>query len=306
MSSDDEEIDIIKTINEIETLIVYDVVNYLKTGIFKNKHNDKYVKSYTLVYKASNSSNESDYGFSLNKYYKDTIENYCEFAKNKLMSIVPESDLSQNVLFFETFLVEFNKCLILVHWLQKIFNSLDKFYIPDNKLSFLFDQGMKLINKSLFSPLKKIIFKSICDLINYHRDGINIDLNLVMNVIELFTKIEMENVKIVKMNEFYDIQGGVTKKYVFSEWFENHFKISSNEYFSKKSEEFISRYSPYEYVQECIKLFNEENQRIKHFLDPSFSSKIYDMFNNNFIDNNSLALTEVRFFLRSIQKELGL
>lgn len=296
MSSDEENIDIEHSLSEIGSLIVFDVMAFLKTGIFKNKSNDKYVKAYTIVYRVSQiENNDNDFGSSLYKYYSDKIVQYCEFARNKLSTINPESEFSQNINFFETFLSEFEKCKILIHWLQKIFSSLDKFYIPDNKLKPLFDQGLILVNKNLFTPIKKQIFSNICTLINYHRDGMNVNLNLIMKVVDLFIKFELESIKVIKNEELYDIQGTSGKKFIIMDWFDNYFKNSTNEYFSKKSEELISRCSPSEYFIESLKFYDEESTRIKFFLESSFTSKIFDMFNANFIDNNSLALTEVSF-----------
>lgn len=296
MSSDEENIDIEHSLSEIGSLIVFDVMAFLKTGIFKNKSNDKYVKAYTIVYRVSQiENNDNDFGSSLYKYYSDKIVQYCEFARNKLSAINPESEFSQNINFFETLLSEFEKCKILIHWLQKIFSSLDKFYIPDNRLKPLFDQGLLLVNKNLFTPIKKQIFTNICTLINYHRDGMNVNLNLIMKVVDLFIKFELESIKVIKNEEFYDIQGTSGKKFIIMDWFDNYFKNSTNEYFSKKSEELISRCSPSEYFIESLKFYDEESTRIKFFLESSFTSKIFDMFNGNFIDNNSLALTEVSF-----------
>lgn len=304
MSSDEENIDIEKSLSEIGSLIVFDVMAFLKTGIFKNKSNDKYVKAYTIVYRVSQiENNDNDYGSSLYKYYSDKINQYCDFARNKLSTINPESEFSQNVIFFETLLSEFEKCKILIHWLQKIFSSLDKFYIPDNRLKSLFDQGLSLVNKNLFTPIKKQVFTNICTLINYHRDGMNVNLNLIMKVVDLFIKFELESIKVIKNEESYDIQGTSGKKFIIMDWFDNYFKNSTNEYFSKKSEELISRCSPSEYFIEGLKFYDEESNRIKFFLESSFTSKIFDMFNVNFIDNNSLALTEVSFNYFSILQE---
>jgi cullin 1 len=82
---------------------------------------------------------------------------------------------------------------IMVKWMQKFFQYLDRFYVEINSLTPLTDQGYKIFKSVVFGPILNNIIGAILDCINREREGELIDDGLLKKVVEIFLFLSQDN-----------------------------------------------------------------------------------------------------------------
>lgn len=287
-SDSDSEIDIDEGISQINNLIVKNIFNYLKTGKFNNKTKEAYIAAYTIVYKLTE-SNENEYSKKLYDFYNDNISNYmaerCNFLKVKT-----EQD------FIFNFIEETNKCNILIHWMRKVFCYLDKFSNRNNKLPNLFTTGLKLYKQIFYKSLEDLIINAINEYFNQHRNGVNVDIKNIKDVITIMTYVDFKKPVLNKNSDGELFWTGEFSGKELDLWFDS-FIISTNYYTNNKANKEINSLSGPEYITRCLTYFNEEDERKNMFIDRKYHSKIDKVNIKNLIDNNCKQLDQVSFII---------
>lgn len=283
--SDNEEKDVKQGIKEIDDVIIKNVLNYLKTGKFNNKTAESYIIAYTVVYKLADDENDSS--SVLFKYYNDVITKYLKEICTNLLAEPQETLL-------EAFLRENEKIKILIHWMRKVFNYLDKFYTTQSKTGTLFENALKSFSVCLFFPLKNNIINSLNTIINDHRDGKAVDVMKIVRTLKVFKQVDLNNPILNKVGDEFEWSGNQKNtKGVLKDWFFSSFLISTELYANNKAKAEITALSAPEYVQSCLKFLKEEEERKSLFILREFHKHLDAVNNKYLIENNCKVLATV-------------
>ena len=165
-------------LEKINESIVKHVLDYLKTGEFKNKTANAYMVAYSEVHKLAD-DDENDSSKKLFEYYQTTIQKYMKEAQQSIMKERGEKII-------ELFLKENHKCKILIHWMRKVFTYLDKFYTKNANIGTLCANGLKLYFNELFTPLKKLLYEAVDKMIEADRNCEVVDRTKIKNLLRVF------------------------------------------------------------------------------------------------------------------------
>lgn len=288
MTDSDVEREVDEAIEQINELIVKNIIEYLKTEKFHNKTAKAYMVAYTIVYKIAD-DNEMYTSSRLLDYYKNTIIGYLNEACSQLLCEPADKLL-------EEFLIKTEKSKILIHWMRKVFSYLDKFHTVQKELGTLFDIALQLYFHHLFMPLKQNIINALNDLINEHRDGIAVYDMIIIKIIRIFKIVSLKDPVLVKYGEDFEWSGNSknSSKGVLSDWFNNHFIPSTQNYISNKAKNEISKMSAPEYVKSCLKYLKEEDLRKNLFISKAYHNSLDNINNSYLIEANCNMLATVR------------
>lgn len=286
MSDSDDNLDFKEAILQIDNLIIKNILNFLKTGKFHNKTAKAYMIAYTIVYKLADDDDETS--TNLLNYYTDTINNYMKEVCSQLL-YEPKDKL------LEAFLEHSMKSKILIHWMRKVFNYLDKFHTQQINTGNLFEIALKSYYTLLFHPLMSDIIAALNKLINEHRDGIAVYEMTIIKIIRIFKIVGLKDPVLEKIGDDYEWSGNskTKNKGVISDWLNNHFLPSTENYISTKAKNEISTMSAPEYIKSCLKYLKEEDHRKNLFIPKSFHNALDNLNNKYLIESNSAMLANV-------------
>ena len=80
---------------------------------------------------------------------------------------------------------------IMVRWLSRFFNYLDRYYIQRHNLAQLKDVGMLCFRELVYAELKFSAKDAVLNLVEHERDGEQIDRALVKNILGIFVEMGM-------------------------------------------------------------------------------------------------------------------
>jgi cullin 1 len=115
------------------------------------------------------------------------------------------SDFNSSTL-LEKLLTKWDNHGIMVRWMQRFFQYLDRFYVEINSLTPLTLQGFKIFKSVIFQPLITNITQSILNAIQRERDEELIDVELLKKTIEIFIslsndKLQQDSILCIKVLE---------------------------------------------------------------------------------------------------------
>jgi hypothetical protein len=275
-------------INEIHEAIVRYVLEYLKTGIFKNKTPNAYMVAYSAVHRLADDENDSSK--RLYDYYISVIERYMEDAYNTLKNEEGER-------LIDAYLRENDQCKILIHWMRKVFTYLDKFYTKNQNLGSLCTNAMKTYFNKLFKPMKEQLFAAVNKMIEDDRDCNVVGRYKIKNLLRIFEEVDMKNPDLNKEgdNLFWS---GEPQLLVLNEWFDKKFLGSTESYISAKALKEIASLSAPEYIKSALKYLDEEDQRKTEYIHRNFHDKIDKTNYKYLIEANAKTLAKMETGIR--------
>ena len=145
---------------------------------------------------------------------------------------------------------------IMVRWLSRFFNYLDRYYIQRHNLAQLKDVGMLCFRDLVYSELKKNVKDAVLALVDKERDGEQIDRALVKNILGIFVEMGM---------------GGME---AYEQDFEAHLLTNTAAFYSRKASVWIDEDSCPDYLVKAEDCLKRENERVGHYLHASSESKL--------------------------------
>ena len=145
---------------------------------------------------------------------------------------------------------------IMVRWLSRFFNYLDRYYIQRHNLAQLKDVGMLCFRELVYTELKFSAKDAVLNLVEHERDGEQIDRALVKNILGIFVEMGMGGM------EAYETD------------FEQNLLIDTAAFYARRANAWIEEDSCPEYlikVEECLR---REKERVGHYLHASSETKL--------------------------------
>ena len=145
---------------------------------------------------------------------------------------------------------------IMVRWLSRFFNYLDRYYIQRHNLAQLKDVGMLCFRDLVYSELKKNVKDAVLTLVDKERDGEQIDRALVKNILGIFVEMGM---------------GGME---AYEQDFEAHLLTNTAAFYSRKASVWIDEDSCPDYLVKAEECLRREKERVGHYLHASSETKL--------------------------------
>lgn len=137
---------------------------------------------------------------------------------------------------------------IMVRWMQRFFQYLDRFYVEINSKIPLTDQGYKIFKGVIFHPLMKGITDAILEDIRKEREGELVDVALLKRSVEIFLFLSTEKLNQESINCKQFLQDRILEQ--------------TKQFYQLKSQELLAKASLSEYLHQANKYFTEETERL--------------------------------------------
>mmetsp|Transcript_133 Transcript_133/g.406 ORF Transcript_133/g.406 Transcript_133/m.406 type:complete len:742 (+) Transcript_133:275-2500(+) len=209
-----------------------------------------WINLYTTVYNMCTQKAPHDYSQQLYDRYKHSFNEYIEEA------VLPKLREKTGEFMLKELRHRWGNHKVMVRWLSRIFNYLDRYYITRHSLASLHDVGLVCFRDLIFDELRKPVKDAVLHMINMEREGEQIDRALVKGVLEIFVDIGM---------------GGLD---VYERDFEFFLLEDTAIYYKRKAASWINENSCPEYMEKSEQCLNRERERVEHYLDKRSESKI--------------------------------
>ncbi|KAJ8636597.1 hypothetical protein MRB53_010864 [Persea americana] len=202
-------------------------------------------------------------------HYKKLLEEYIELI------VFPSLKKEDGVLFLREFVMRRVNYNVMVRWLLRIFEYIDRHFVPRNKLPTLEEVASTLFCDKVFDEFKCKAKDVVITLIEQEREGEQIDHGLIKQVLTIFLEV-----------------GGVNNMKPYEDDFEAHLLENITSYYSKKASSHIYIDSCTKYMlmaEECLK---GEKSRASHYLHSSSIDKLLEKIQHELLLVNVNQLLE--------------
>ena len=145
---------------------------------------------------------------------------------------------------------------IMVRWLSRFFNYLDRYYIQRHNLHSLNDVGLMVFRDSVYAKMKKKAKDAVLKQVEAERDGEQVDFGLLRDVLAIFQEVGM----------------GSLERY--EEDFEQALLIDTAAYFRRKAAVWIEEDSTPEYLSKAEECLRAEEGRVDRYLHVDTKPKL--------------------------------
>jgi len=273
----------------IEVERVQPLLNYLKSGAFENKTNMTFMKAYSVVVQFGD---QQQHSYKLYSYYKKVITEYCE-----------ENVAVVNCCFGEELLKKlaelWEKQTILVFWMQRVFQYLDRFFTKSNEsYPDLFSAALRAFQECVYDRVKDRCVAAMIDTINRERNGNDIDQDVIRLLVEMLCTVGDASPKIVKQKSACDAGGDrlywqSTSKGFYKNDFEAVLLTTTGEYYKSKVTGWLAECSCPRFLEEVQRRLEDEERRLNQYLDHSSEQELRKVIQRELILNTAKQLVEM-------------
>ena len=266
---------------EIQTQLVDYLLEYLDTGIFRNKNNQTYVRAYSKVLDLAD---QDDNGEHVYKYYVDTIANYTRKIGDQNFGRLSGENL------LNALIRAWDNHKIFVYWMRKIFCYLDRYHVKNKQVVPLFQAGLDIFREEIYNKIKDNLATAVIQQVQKEREGEFIDRGRVKQVLQFFVQIGLNDVEIVKTrDESGDklLWKGNSNYTHYDNDFENRFLEDSKNNYSVKSTGWQSSLNCPEYLNEAKRVLDEEEDRADQMLDAKTKPKLLSLVEAEVVERHA-------------------
>lgn len=274
-----------ETIAKVEPIYMK-LINFLQKGESVKINNEEYMGCYNSILKCAevgedDGDKESPIRTSPRRHGGQNIEKKdlqknegklftwvktkgIEYLNEQLKNALPvKNDLD----ILKTVIKDFNNYLIYIHWMNKFFYFLNRFYLKniEGKENNLYTEYHKIFREYYFEKIKEKISKICVRFISEERDEKLIPSSEISKVISYFLWMSYESkINLKKNNDAYDYEGeypeinGVKEPKYYKENFEDPLKENVNDYYLKILKNVWEKESTPNYVALALKKLKEE------------------------------------------------
>lgn len=227
---------------------------------------EQYMHLYTTIYNMCTQKPPHDYSEQLYGLYKDAFGKY---ISDKVMPCLREH---RDELLLKELLLRWNNHKLMVRWLSRFFNYLDRYYVLRHSLHPLKDVGLLSFRDHVYDKIKERTKDAVLALVEREREGELIDRPLVKNILGIYLEVGMGSMDCYEKHfeEALLAEGGASYKRKAAEWIEQD---SCPEYMVK--------------AEECLRL---EEERVDAYLHCSTKAKLLKEVEAELLSNYELRL----------------
>ncbi|XP_006303539.2 cullin-2 [Capsella rubella] len=220
---------------------------------------EEYMNQYTTIYNMCIQKPPLDYSQQLYDKYSEVIATY-----NK-DTVLPSLRNKFDEYMLKELVKRWGNNKVLVRWLSRFFDYLDRYYIPRRALPSLNVAGMKSFCDMVYQEVQSKAKDAVLALIHKEREGQQIDRALLKNVIDVY------------------VGNGMGQMEKYEEDFESFFLEDTASYYSCKASKWIQGDSCPDYMlksEECLK---KEKERVSHYLHVATEPKLIEKVQNELL-----------------------
>ena len=191
-----------------------------------------------------------DYSQQLYERYREAFN---EYITTKVLPALREK---QGEYMLKELVKRWDNHKIMVRWLSRFFNYLDRYYIQRHNLAQLKDVGMLCFRDLVFAEIKRTVKDAVLQLVEKERDGEQVDRALMKNILGIFVEMGM---------------GGMD---AYENDFECHLLTNTAAFYAKKATILIEEDSCPDYLVKAEECLRREKERVGHYLHASSETKI--------------------------------
>ncbi|KAH9545863.1 hypothetical protein CY35_12G069100 [Sphagnum magellanicum] len=194
-----------------------------------------------------------DYSQQLYDRYRESFEEYINSM------VLPSLREKHDELMLRELVMRWDNHKIMVRWLSRFFNYLDRDFIPRKSLPALSEVGLMCFRDLVYAEMKTNVKDAVITLIDREREGEQIDRALLKNVLGIFVEIGMGNM------DAYETD------------FESSMLQDTAAYYSRKAASWIEEDSCPDYMLKAEECLKREKERVGHYLHSSSEQKLLEI-----------------------------
>lgn len=258
--------------NEIKAKAINRLEEILNSG-FDRKQSDmflpkEYVAIYTTCYNMCTQKSPYNWSEQLYQRHGETISDYLSGT------VLPALKDRHDEFLLKELTTRWANHEIMNKWMQRFFMYLDRYYVKHHSLPPLEKAGLKHFKVLVFDEVKADVANAMLDLINQERDGKVIDRVLLKACVQLFEAMGM----------------GCLDAYTAD--FEEKLLASTQEYYSRKSSEWIEGDGTPAYMVKAEAALEQERERVANYLNSASESRLLNVVEDEILANREAALLE--------------
>lgn len=219
---------------------------------------------YSIVYKLAD---HKDHASQLYEYHKTTVKKHLKYAVGKIGDLKGEPLLREYIKQLDDF-------TILVRWMSKVFNYIDRYYLMFNQMDSTQLVSLKTFREVIFTDLKKKLLDALMDEITKHREKEDVNWDTLHKTIETFINVGYKkDVKLKKVGEIFQWTG--EKNYQeYDDLFESTFIEKTKQYYTIKCNEWLQTLNCPEFINIALEKLEMEELIADQHMEPKTKQKL--------------------------------
>ncbi|XAR61292.1 hypothetical protein NMG60_11034942 [Bertholletia excelsa] len=220
---------------------------------------EEYMMLYTTIYNMCTQKPPHDYSQALYEKYGDAFEEYIS------STVLPSLREKHDEYMLRELVKRWANHKIMVRWLSRFFNYLDRYFIARRSLAPLNEVGLTRFREQVYQEVKGKVRDAVITLIDQEREGEQIDRSLLKHVLDIFVEIGMGQME------------------CYEEDFEDNMLKDSSSYYSRKASNWIVEDSCPDYMLKAEECLKKEKDRVSHYLHSSSEQKLVEKVQNELL-----------------------
>ncbi|CAM9374818.1 unnamed protein product, partial [Heterosigma akashiwo] len=260
--------------NEIKVKAIDKLEDILSNGLDKKNKNSKlfapreYVQTYTVCYNMCTQRSPYNWSEQLYQRHGETIGNYLTGT------VLPALRNKHNEYLLRELTKRWANHKIMNQWMQRFFMYLDRYYVKHHSLPTLIEAGLQHFKDLVYDAVKRDVVNAMLQVVDQEREGTIIDRALLKDCVELFEAMGMGSLD------------------AYNSDLEEPLLAASQEFYARKSQEWIQSDSTPDYMVKAERALEEERQRVANYLNPSTEAKLLRVVDQELLEKRESVLLE--------------
>eukprot|EP00246_Nothoceros_aenigmaticus_P018555 TRINITY_DN9759_c0_g1_i1.p1 TRINITY_DN9759_c0_g1~~TRINITY_DN9759_c0_g1_i1.p1 ORF type:complete len:748 (+),score=195.78 TRINITY_DN9759_c0_g1_i1:221-2464(+) len=215
-------------------------------------NSEEYIMLYTTIYNMCTQKPPQDYSQQLYDRYREAFE---EYIQSKVLPALREK---YDEFMLRELVKRWDNHKVMVRWLSRFFNYLDRYFIARRSLAPLNEVGLMCFRDLVYQEIKNNVKDAVIALIDREREGEQIDRALLKNVLGIFVEIGMGSME------------------AYEQDFEVAMLQDTASFYSRKAASWIEEDSCPDYMLKAEDCLKREKERVGHYLHATSEAKLLD------------------------------
>eukprot|EP00931_Biecheleriopsis_adriatica_P074977 TRINITY_DN48942_c0_g1_i1.p1 TRINITY_DN48942_c0_g1~~TRINITY_DN48942_c0_g1_i1.p1 ORF type:complete len:757 (+),score=200.80 TRINITY_DN48942_c0_g1_i1:70-2340(+) len=271
----------------IEDVHVQPLLKYLKTGVFENRTNMTFMQAYSVVVQFGD---QQQHSLKLYSYYKKVVHDFCSERFSQMARLSGQELLKSLSQLWE-------KCTILIFWMQRVFQYLDRFFTKGNSQEYpdLYKAALQCFTETVYDHVKEKCVSAMITTIDSERDGAEVDKDVLRLLVEMLCTVGDDAPKIVKQKAV--VQDRLIWQSQAQTNYKNDFEKSllhaTAAYYRSKAAGWMAAYTCPQFLEEIQRRLESEENRLVRYLHESSEKELKTVAQRELILNNAKELVEM-------------
>jgi cullin 1 len=205
---------------------------------------------YSTIYNMCTQKPPHDFSQQLYERYREAFNEYISSV------VLPALNEKSGEFMLKELVRRWDDHKVMVRWLSRFFNYLDRYYIQRHNLAQLKDVGSLCFRDLVYAKLKTVAKDAVLALVDKERDGEQVDRALIKNALGIFVEMGMGGM------EAYETD------------FEAFLLTDTAKHYKRKASLWIEQDSCPAYLIKAEQCLGREKERVGHYLHASSEAKL--------------------------------